>query len=368
MHIRDSSGLYGAERVILTLGKNINHSKFNFILVGMQRSDANSDDLMRAARNFKIRVLSLKVRKRFDLTAILKLRKIIRRNRIHIIHTHDFKSDFYGWLSTLFLPVVRIATAHGSTRDSLLKKIYLFLTEKFLYRVYDKVVAVSIDLANFLRKQGLSHHKIVTIQNGIDREIINFSYTGEKLFLPFDSDKFIILGIIGRLYPDKGHLFFLDAFSSLQKKIDHLKSLIIGEGPFREVIQQKIDELGLSKDVILLGYQSNMHKIYSLLSLIIIPSLREGLPYTLLEAMIFKIPVVATCVGDIPTLIEDGKTGKLVPPGDSAALEKAIEAILSDPDKTNMIREQAYQRVSRFFSSEEMVYKTEKLYSMFQIV
>ena len=228
LHLRDSNGLYGAERVILTLGRNINQRRFKFSLLCMDRSDASNRELITAANSMGIKVNQIRVEGRLNLISIVKLRTFLKINKVDIIHTHDFKSDFYGLLATVFLPVKRIATAHGSTRDSRIKRIYLYLAEKIIYRYYDKIVAVSDDLKKFLVSRKVPSGKIEMIRNGFDFHTLTNNSPPGNLGLDFNPAEYRIFGIVGRLFPDKGHSFFLEAFKSVIEAHKNIKALIIG--------------------------------------------------------------------------------------------------------------------------------------------
>jgi glycosyltransferase involved in cell wall biosynthesis len=106
-----------------------------------------------------------------------------------------------------------------------------------------------------------------------------------------------------------------------------------------------------------------MKRIYDKINFLVIPSLREGLPYTLLEAMAYKVPVLASSVGDIPLLVQDGITGHLVPPGDTEALVKCMNQLLMDPEKSRKMAEKAHRLVMEKYSADRMVSKTEEVYN-----
>lgn len=362
LHLRDSNGIYGAERVVLTLGSNIDTSKYNFILLCMRRSDGRSEELIQAAKKFNIKVLTVDIDSRFSIAGILKIRYLLKRHNIRIIHTHDFKSDFYALFASFFLGIRRIATVHGSTRDSLKIRLYLYLSERIIYRYYHKVLAVSQQLVGWLTKCGVDESKIVVIQNGIDPNLIKVM-SGENikldLSLPPQSH---IFGIIGRLFPDKGHLYFIEAFKQVLKVHSNIRAVVVGEGPYGKEIMNKIQDLGLQKEILILGFQKNMRAVYNTIDTIVIPSLREGLPYVLLESMTFKIPVLATAVGDVPLLIKNEQTGILIPPGNGKALEKSMLTMLAHPDHYRQLAENGYQQVMERFSHKRMLQKTEVLY------
>jgi glycosyltransferase involved in cell wall biosynthesis len=367
LYIRDSSGIYGAERVILTTAKNINPEKYNFMLLCMQREDADSQSLLNLAVYFKITVLTVKVNSSFDVSAILRIRKIIKKHQVQIIHTHDFKSDFYGLAATLFLKTKRLLTAHGSTRDSVIKKFYLFFTERIVYKFYDRIIVVSEDVAAYLKKRHVDNNKMIVIQNGLDPDILTYSDsegTGSLFNSGVIHHTDRLFAVIGRLYPDKGHRFFLEAFSKLTAEFKNVKAILIGDGPNRSVLEKLVRNLKLEKTVFVLGYKKSIKPFYSRINYIVISSIREGLPYVLLEAMFLKIPVLATSVGDIPLLIKDDKSGYLVAPADSEALYQGMRKMLIQPEhKLNEFITEAYKTVFDRFSAKRMVQNLENVYT-----
>ena len=361
LHLRDSSGIFGAERVILTLGNNIDRDRFDLKLLCMRRSDGRSEKLINFARDLGIEVHTVDMNGRIDAVAVGKIRNFLKRNGIRIIHSHDFKSDFYSVISSAGLGIRRVATAHGSTRDSIMKKIYLFWDEKILYRMFNRIVAVSEDLRFFLVSRGVPETKVKVIQNGLDFKLLCYQGGNQEspLEVPPGSTVF---AVVGRLYPDKGHRFFLEALLNLAKDQPQVFGLIVGDGPANETIRGCIRELKLERLIRMCGVRSDMQAIYDMIDCLVIPSLTEGLPYVLLEAMANHVPVIATAVGDIPRLIDDRHTGHLVPPGNPAALAERMMELITHTEKTKELAECAHQRVRDHFSAESMVRRTEEMY------
>ena len=369
MHVRDSSGIYGAERVILTIGNKFNRDNFDIKLLCMQREVAGSQILATHANELGIDTISLPTRGKFDWSAIKELRNVLANSHVDIVHSHDFKSDFYAYLATYGTNIKKIATAHGSTRDSIMKRLYLEFDENFIYRKMDRIVAVSDGVSSGLKKKGLSLNKICVIQNGFDLELLKKQTSKDK-----KKDKFDIksentnFAIVGRLYPDKGHRFFLQAFAKVVPEHPLCEVLIIGDGPARQSIVDQVKALGLQNFVTLCGVVNNMQAVYERIDCLVIPSLREGLPYVLLEAAANRVPVIATAVGDIPQLIEDGKTGYLVAPGNVEELRDRLEKFLTQKDNITQMVENCYNVFERKFSADRMVRETEDLYlSLFKM-
>lgn len=362
MHLRDSGGIFGAERVILTLAKHIDKKVFHFSLLCMGRRDQGEKELTSRAAESGSEVISVDVKGRLDFSAIRHIRKVFRSNQIALFHSHDFKSNLYGLLASLDLRVGRVTTAHGSTRDTILKRVYLLLDERFICQLFDKIIAVSRDIKGQLLQKKISNSKIEVIQNGIDPSIIE---SESQPFAEFAFDVphgHTVFAVIGRLFPDKGHRFFLEALAKLSRSHGAVHGLIVGDGPAREDIEAQVMKLGLQDRVTLCGLRKDMKCIYDRIDCLVIPSLREGLPYVLLEAMSNRIPVVATPVGDIPLLIEDGVTGYLAPPEDADTLCARMAGVLNNSSKQKDIVERAYRLVRKEYSAERMVRSIEALY------
>lgn len=361
MHVRDSNGVYGAEQVILTLAKNVDKDRYHLILLCMRRKDGRSEELINKARELGINVISVDVNGRFDLNAIRNIRGSLKENRVSIIHSHDYKSDLYGLIASRGLGIRNIVTVHGSTRDSLRKKLYLFITERFIYRFVDKLIAVSGEISQYLKKYH-DAKRIELIRNGIDLSFLENEKKGKREDFLSQLNGRKVFAVIGRLFPDKGHRYFLKAFASFSKDHPIVSGIIVGDGPSKNEIINQLRELKLDYNVKILGNCSDMQTIYENIDFLVIPSLREGLPYVLLEAMAYKVPVLASAVGDIPHLIKDGITGYLVQPGDADGLKKRMEEMITQPFKCKEMAEKAHQLVLEKYSADKMVRKTEALY------
>jgi glycosyltransferase involved in cell wall biosynthesis len=349
--------------VILTIGKNLDREKFNFFLMCMDRGNGGHQSLMDMSEECGFRTLSVFVPNRLDPIAIREIRNKLRQLNIHIIHTHDFKSDFYALISSLGTGIKRVATSHGSTRDSTLLKLYLSFSERVVYPFYDIIIAVSDQRREDLSQSRAIQKKVVCIKNGFDLDLFQKSHASEKGELNFQVPEGTnLIGVISRLFPDKGHKHLLEAFSKLLEEIPEARLLIIGDGPSRSDLERLTKVLAIDHKVLFCGVRYDLLNIYSKLNLVAIPSLREGLPYVLFEALALKIPVVATSVGGIPDLIKNGETGFLVPPGDSDGLSNAMREALKDKEKAKSFSERGYELLKERFSQKKMLGELESSY------
>jgi glycosyltransferase involved in cell wall biosynthesis len=136
---------------------------------------------------------------------------------------------------------------------------------------------------------------------------------------------------------EKGHIYLLEAARQILDVVKDLKFLIIGDGPLRKALEEKSEELGIQKDVIFMGQRKDIPELLTAMDIFVLPSIKEGLPVALLEAMAAKRPVVATRVGAIPRVIESKDIGILVEPKDISGLRDALASLIDDPKRMNLL-------------------------------
>jgi glycosyltransferase involved in cell wall biosynthesis len=239
----------------------------------------------------------------------------------------------------------------------------MFIDEAFTYKYYNNIIAVSHEICERLTKRNIGKGRIIVIENGIDPSLYDDeTYEGNNHEpLPIDKSK-RVFAVIGRLFPDKGHRFFLQAFSHVVQNNSLNIALLIGDGPSEEDIKIQIKDLKLENNVFLCGVRKDMKYIYNNVDYIVMPSLTEGLPYVLLEAMLYKVPILATDVGGISSLVKNDVTGYLVPPGDVESLKNDMNKMLNNPEKIKTMAENAYNLVKEEYSARRMVDQIGHLY------
>jgi glycosyltransferase involved in cell wall biosynthesis len=223
--------------------------------------------------------------------------------------------------------------------------------DRQILRYYPAVVAVSGDVSTRLQRSGVPAERITLIPNGVSLDLFEKRGDGrllrEELGLPPES---AVVAVIGRLSAEKGQALLLGAARQLVRDFPEVRFLLVGDGPLRGRLEQLTEELGLASRVLFTGTRDDVHRIFSLSDCLVIPSLREGLPMVLLEAMASQTPVVATTVGDIPSVVEHGVSGLLVAPSDVPSLAEAIRTILRDPARARTLAEAGRARVSESYS------------------
>jgi glycosyltransferase involved in cell wall biosynthesis len=171
-----------------------------------------------------------------------------------------------------------------------------------------------------------------------------------------------LVGIVAALTPKKGHVYFLEAAERILARRKDVYFLILGEGEMRGELERFVEERGLSKNIRLLGSRPDALEIMGALDVFALSSVREGLSLALLEAMALGRAVAVTAVGGMVSVVEDGRTGLLVPPGDAAALAEALDRLLSRPDLRREMGGRAAAAVRARFDAEKMIRAYEKLY------
>ena len=294
---------------------------------------------------------------------LARLWRILTRERPAIVH------GFLYWSYTLGACVARAARApvilasrrnlgHPRARQP----VYRALT-RLGNLATDLVIANSEAVRHqVLHSEGIAPERVIIIRNGVD--VRRFRCTPDpslRTSLGLDAGAPLV-GVTANLLDYKGHGYFLDAWRSLLGTHPRAQAILIGDGPLREEITGRIRALGLGGSVRLLGSRPDVPAILALVDMVAHPSLEEGFPNAVLEAMAAGKPVVATSVGGTPEAVVDGETGLLVPARDSGALAEGMARLLARPAEARALGEAGRRRVAERFGLEAMVQRHEALY------
>ncbi|RYD02072.1 hypothetical protein N752_26850 [Desulforamulus aquiferis] len=272
-----------------------------------------------------------------DYAATSILIRHLHNTRTSIMHAHSSKGALVGRVAAAIArtPVV-IFTAHNSIfyeEWPEWKKRLFASVERFLARFTDRIITVSDALKQeLIEREGLQGKHITTIYNGID--VSRFETKNDLMTIRKSMDipeLGPVIGTIARLASQKGLSYFLKAASLL--KDYQVNFLIVGDGPLMEALQKEAVDLGIQNRVTFAGRREDIPEIMSIIDIFVLPSITEGLPLTILEAMAAGKPVVATQVGGIPEAIVQGKTGLMVPPKDPEALAVSLAGLLGERER-----------------------------------
>ncbi|WP_143325449.1 glycosyltransferase family 4 protein [Carboxydocella sp. ULO1] len=364
LHIIGGGEIGGAENHVLSLLAALDQEKFAPILCCLAPRP-----LYQRARELGIEAYALDMRHKLDIHVIKSIYQLIKEKDIQILHTHGVRANLVGRLAGLRAGVpVSVTTVHSVLEydyPGLLDRLVNSWTEKSTWRLVDRFIAVSQLLARDLQRKGVNAEKISLIYNGIPIPAEPTSPLDKGLLrqeLGLEPQR-PLLGVIGRLHPVKGQAVMLQAAARLVAQGREFTLLLVGEGQQRQELQNLTSELGLTGCVHFLGFRSDAaEKIMPALDMLIIPSLSEGCPLVALEAMIRKVPVIASQVGGLPELVEHGISGLLVPPGDPVELAERIVWLWERPQLGRELTEAAYLRAREKFSLDRMVADTQKVY------
>jgi glycosyltransferase involved in cell wall biosynthesis len=363
LHLIDSAGMYGAEKVLITLLTAFKDTRHEGILGCIRDADDHIPAVAAEAKRNGIGTVYFTMSRGFNPLGIHTILKFIRDNNIELVHSHGYKPNiFFSSVRRCGFKV--ITTAHGwsGSTSGLRGRIYQNLDALALRRM-DRIVAVSDGVLHDLVAHGIKINKIDVIPNGIViKSMGSIDIAAVRRQYELDEDDFI-LGCVGRLEEVKGHRYIIEAMPDILRTIPHCKLLIAGGGPLEHQLLALIEQLGLSTSVKLIGYHENIEDFISMLDLFVMPSIIEGLPMALLEAMSSCKPVLASAVGGIPTALKSLDSCLLVPPADSHAIAVRIKQLAKDATRLTDLGKQARHVVEEKFSSERMVKQYASIYS-----
>jgi glycosyltransferase involved in cell wall biosynthesis len=357
LQLISSGGYYGAENMLLNLCASQEAAGCQNSLLLFYNVHTPNVEFYERARSRGISVRMVHCKGRADWRAVRQIEEYIQEDAIDVVHTHGYKADLYGFLAAWRLGKPVVATCHNWVGGTTALGIYNHL-DRLALKKFSALAAVSDEVAQRLLDSGVPAEKIKTIANGIDVQA--FEHAQPLPVLSFTNEK--VIGIVARLDLQKGFEYLLRAVRELCNTFAGLRVVIVGEGPDRQTIEDMVKEYGLQTNVVLAGQHSDMPAVYAATDIFVLPSLNEGLPMTILEAMAASRPVVATRVGAIPKVINDGENGLLVNPRDIEGLRNAIASLLSDPERCHRMGEKAHDWVSRNYTSEAMALKYRQLY------
>lgn len=348
LHLISSSGFFGAENVALNLMNSLKEDKNNPRLLCLKNSGKPDPEIHLQAESQGISTDVISCNKRFDMGSIKKIKDYVKKENIVLIHTHGYKSNLYGMVASRLAGIPVVTTLHGWIGEDYKARFYE-LVDKLVVKRMDHVVSVSPVISKELGSLKVNEDKVSFIPNGIDTERFSPASDGPDMRAIFGAKDALIIGTVGRLGPEKGHLYLMEAFKEISALVPEARLLIVGGGFLEEVLAGKAWELGIEDKVKLVGNQADMAAAYKSMDIFVLPSLIEGLPLVLLEAMSMELPVIASDVGGIPHVIGKGE-GIIVPPKGIYELRYAIFGLVKDAELRRNMGKKARERIVKDFS------------------
>jgi glycosyltransferase involved in cell wall biosynthesis len=349
LHIGKVKGVSGSENHLLLLLPELRARGWDARFLLLHEDEPGAWEFARRLEEVGVPLEGLRLPSAASPFAFSRIVQTIRRHRPAIVHTHLVHADFHGLTAAALARVpVRVSTKHGFNAFRSVRGFGF--GDRTVGRLADVQIAISHGLARYLAlEEGFSETAFEVVHYGI--------LAGDPPPAPPPGKR---LAMVGRLIPIKGHVHLLEA---LRRVADpDLRLELAGDGELRGELERRVDALGLGEAVTFLGRVPTASSVFERSAIVVVPSLGEGFGMVALEAMERGRAVVASAVGGLPEIVEDGVTGLLVPPADPAALGDALATLLADPARVAAMGEAGRARALEVFTQERCTSRTEELY------
>lgn len=347
----------GAEDVVLNLVRHL-PDRFEPIVCCIDDPGPIGEEICAAGIPVTALGLNPGLRRPWD---VARIHRFLRATRPRIVHTFLLPASLYGRLAAM---LARVPIVIGSEMNIYERKRPRHaLAERLLMSGTDRVVAAAHSVRDFyIRQVHADPAKVDVIYNAVDwtslQRTADRDETRRSLGIPLDA---AALAVIGRLTEQKGHRYLLDALARTPS-LERVHLLVAGDGDLRDTLRDYAAALGLSSRVHFVGVRRDVGNLLHAVEVFVLPSLWEGLPLALVLAMGAGVPVVSTRVGGVPEIVDDGRTGLLVPPGDAAELGHALARLIGDPARARVLAEAARTEVRPKFGVDGYVASVVGLY------
>jgi len=368
LFVIDNLTFGGGERVFSQVIRGLNKERF-----GVFVASSPGGKFEKKLTEVGMKIEPIDMTSRYNLGTISQLKRIIKTKDVQIVHSQGARADFFARIAARIanapITISSMAMLVEGYDVGILRKNLYVLIDRWTERWVDKFIVLSEALRQALiERHKIPEEKVVKIYNGIELDEYNPGLKearSEKLEVRrgFRLENDVpVIGAIGRLVWQKGFEYLIRAIPKVTEVFPETRFLIVGEGPLKDKLKVKGEKLKVADSIIFTGFRSDIKQILTSIDLLVMPSLLEGLPMALLEGMAMAKPIVATKIEGITEVLEDGKTGLLVPPKNTDALAGAIIQILNNKTKSNLLGQNARKMVEEKFSVEKMVEQIEWLY------
>ncbi|MBF0457464.1 MAG: glycosyltransferase family 4 protein [Nitrospirae bacterium] len=343
---------YGGAEVRVIETAELLHDKCRYGVVTMKGSPIEQKLRDRGLNTFPIST------SKASPSILLSICKIIMEGGFNVVDAHSPQGQFWGLLAAILtrtpFKVCTVHSSYGLTEKGIRKLLYVMVLRLNMF--FDiPFVSVSEAVSTYLTGLGAKQDRVTLIRNGIsmpDSGQIDALRERQRTAFGLKKDDFVIISV-GRLEPVKGHIYLLEAVNTLKGRYA-IKCLIVGDGRDFNSLNERIAALGISNEVRLLGFRTDVDELLPMADVFCMPSLSEGLPYALLEACAAELPIVASNIGGMAHLLKNGETAILVQPENVLELVNALVYIRDNPLKGKAMGKEAYAVVKNEFSIETM--------------
>ncbi|MGB0910357.1 MAG: glycosyltransferase [Nitrospirales bacterium] len=349
LHIMDKLGvagssIHGVSRAITWWIPQFDQSKFQFTVCSL-RSPEPAGEVF-AQTGISVFYLS---KNKFDPSTILSLVSLLKKEQPHIVHLHGYGSTNFGRIASLLTGIPNIVHEHTVIDD---QPFYQTVADTILSPLTTKAIAISEPVREFMiQRRKIRAELLDTFFYGLP--LSSFTVPKERSVqdtraeLGIHDDDMVVANV-GRLDTQKGQIYLLKAASHVIRTVPNARFLIVGDGPDQSMLESVVRKEGIEDRVIFAGYREDIPAILDLSDVVAIPSLWEGGPITVFEAMNLRKPVVGTPVGMMSEVIKDGETGFLVPCKDTTLLAEKLTLLLKDPPFAKSLGEKAWKACQEY--------------------
>lgn len=367
LQIVDGFRMGGAENKLVELIAHLNKEKFDVTLANVGPAGALENKFSQLG----VEIFHCPRRFAFDPAPVWQLSRLMRQREIDVVQTTLLWADLVGPIAAALakVPVVLSWETVSHEGDPFHNNFQRRVGYQWAMKGVDVIVPVSEEIKrSLIRRRKIPAEKIRVIHYGVDLK--KFCFSGRAVMLAKRAEvgataETILFGVVARLEPPKGHRYLLAAFPEVIKKYPQVHLLLIGDGALRAELEAQTLALGLQSHVTFLGARHDVSELLNALDFFILPSVSEGLPNVLLEAMACAKPVMATDVGGIPEVVRHGENGYLVPPGETPALQNMILQSLAERAQWSELAQRGRKTVETSFSLEYQMSQFEALYTEF---
>ncbi len=360
MQITHDLAIGGLQQVVVSICRSIDRDKFDVSVLCLR----SLGEFIPEIEDLGIKVHYLPQKESgTDYLSFLNVARILRQEKIDVIHTHNTQPFIDGTIGA-WLSGVKTIVHTDHARDFPDKKRYMFAEWLMSHWAYGVVGVSEHTTANLRKYEKITKKKLLTIPNGVSQEKFELSIDKEKLRQELGiRNTGPVIGLGVRLSEQKGITYLIKAMKDVIKEVPDISLVIAGDGPLQATLDQEVLSLELSENIFFVGPRTDMPRLLKLFDLYVLPSLWEGLPMVLLEAMAAGCPIIATNVGGNMSAIKDGFNGFLVPSKNTEELARTIINLLNDVGLQDVFIRNSYEVFKRKFSAEKMTKEYEQLYA-----
>lgn len=365
LHVAGSAEWAGGEVYLLQLAERLDRARFSLSVVSPARGP-----LVERLERLGVPASVVPMEERLvDPGALRALTRHFRGERPDIVQSHGARANFYCRVASRLARVPRhLSTVHNSLYDypvSPLRRAMYLALDRLTVPWTESILCVAESLAlDLVVRSRIPARKVRVIPNGVDLARFDLARAdGERVRRELGLGAGPVLGIIGRMTPQKDHHTFLAALAEVKTTVPGVRALIVGDGPLRAAIRDEAARLGVEGACRFAGVRNDIPDCLAAVSVVVLSSVSEGFPFTVLEALAMARPLVATAVNGVTEIVEPDVTGLLVPSRRPDLLARAALSLLGDPERARGLGQAGRKAVEARFPLELMLERLERLYT-----